>query len=847
MEVETKYIAPRSDAFVALMQAPELAGFHLEPLPPAHLRDVYLDTAAADLLRLGYAFRIREQDGDVVATIKSLGGADGALHRRLELEAALGGPLEDGRLPHVPDGPLREALDGLVGDAPLRELTRLRQYRTPRVAFDGARLVGVLSLDVVAHEAPSGLHVSNEVEVELADSGREEDLFRLDPVLRARGLEPAPRSKFERALLRLNRDPDAPLLLLPDERAALDRYAEDGTPLLRRRARVVLLAAQGLRSATIANKVGLSATRVRHWVEAFRGGRMGIFEGGPDRDSTLLDRRPALGYRVSELVTGGAPLPPLFRSEHFLSDGLVLGDDPRPEARPAAPRIAEALPEAVVPPEAWAGGDGEHEVPALTREESLEVERVPAEPPAFASSGDGASTPPPQPDLAAEAPARGDAAPVYEAPEAVSETVTARPDDPPEEAVAAGAPPPRAPSVPEDVASLDELLDLFEGAPVATPHLDPDVEPVGMSLVEEAVPVVLAPGFADAPREAEGDGHRAAGFEQAGRSATPAARTPSRPVLHADEPVLDAAVRVLAHARDYLVGATARLAAERDAAAVRRVLVAAHRVRIALELFDAYLPPRSARRLHRGLRPVARALDALGDLDLVRAHVAAARDDASAEARAAFGPVLDALDAEREVALTGVAAHLGGAAHVQWLDRYERLLARLRAQAEAGLGDDYREAPDDYLDEAPERPARDRLRHMLGSALWDRYEALRAYDAVARAGDEAAEELLYPLGVACAALQYVLGLASGCADDTVKPASRALADVERHLIVLHHARRAERALGPLAYTPPVLSLRRRLRALADAARAEVPSRWATVAGEPFREALARVVVAIGAE
>src|SRR5690606_41506722 len=118
-------------------------------------------------------------------------------------------------------------------------------------------------------------------------------------------------------------------------------------------------------------------------------------------------------------------------------------------------------------------------------------------------------------------------------------------------------------------------------------------------------------------------------------------------------------------------------------------------------------------------------------------------------------------------------SHLGGAAHVPWLDRCERLLARPRAQAEAGLGDDSREAPDDYLDEAPERPARHRLRHMLGPALWDRYEALRAYDAVARAGDESADELLYPLGVASAARQYVLGLAPGCPSDTLQPAPRA--------------------------------------------------------------------------
>src|SRR5690606_13348048 len=199
---------------------------------------------------------------------------------------------------------------------------------------------------------------------------------------------------------------------------------------------------------------------------------------------------------------------------------------------------------------------------------------------------------------------------------------------------------------------------------------------------------------------------------------------------------------------------------------------------------------------------LARALDDLGDLDLVRAHVAAARDDAARDDAAgengnAYAPALSTLDAQREGMLAAVIERLRGPVHAQWLTRYRRLLDHLRRQIDAGLlvGDDYRGAPDDYLGETPERPTRDRLRHMLGSALWDRYEALRAYDAVARSGDAEAEDLLYPLGVACAALQYVLGLATGCAGDAVRPASRTLAGVERHLVVRHHARRAAGALA----------------------------------------------------
>jgi hypothetical protein len=160
------------------------------------------------------------------------------------------------------------------------------------------------------------------------------------------------------------------------------------------------------------------------------------------------------------------------------------------------------------------------------------------------------------------------------------------------------------------------------------------------------------------------------------------------------------------------------------------------------------------------------------------------------------------------------------------------------------VGDHAPEPPDDYLDEEPERPQRACLRHMLGSAVWDRYEALRAYDPVARGGED--ERLLYPLGVACAALQYVVGLAAGCAGEGVKGVAAVLSALESHLVVLHHARGAALALEPFAGVPPVAALRDRLRALADEAQADVPAHWEALAGEPFRQALARVVAAIGA-
>jgi CHAD domain-containing protein len=308
--------------------------------------------------------------------------------------------------------------------------------------------------------------------------------------------------------------------------------------------------------------------------------------------------------------------------------------------------------------------------------------------------------------------------------------------------------------------------------------------------------------------------------------------------------VLSAAEKVLGYQSVQLATATRRLFEERDAASVRRLLIAAHRIRIALELFADYLPPRAAKRLHRGLRGTARALDALGDLDLIRAHVADARAAAEPDEQAAFDAVLEDLDVRRASALNALEARLQADAHGQWLRRFGRLLSLLREQIDAGLsaGDNVRALPDDYVSEESDRPQRTQLQHMLGSCLWSRYEALQAYDDAVAAG---ANSALYPLGVACSALQFALGLAAGCCGEDVRRATRPLGQVESHLVLLHHARVAAEALSSHTAAAPVAALAERLHALADEAQAEVPAEWARVREEDFRQVLGRLVASIG--
>lgn len=324
MEVETKYIAPTPSVFVKLAEATTLAGLHLEPMRTLNVRDVYFDTPTNTLTRAGYVLRLRLQNGATLATIKSLEESDGAVHRREETEIVL---VDGVSIENLPEGDFRSFLESLAPIEDLRSVLELHQQRTPLGAYDGGRLVGVLSLDRVSSVSSEGVDPSLEVEFELSEEGREDDLYRVDPVLRAAGLVPEPRSKFERGVLAAQQETVASLRVLAHEFRQLETYRDRGTPLHRRRARVVLLSADGLKPTTVANKVGLSPGRVEHWVEQFMHRRMDIFADTLEMRSLSLSTS-SHPFRVSELVSDIADLPQLFPAAPQKSDSQSVEFDP---------------------------------------------------------------------------------------------------------------------------------------------------------------------------------------------------------------------------------------------------------------------------------------------------------------------------------------------------------------------------------------------------------------------------------------------------------------------------------------------------------------------------------------
>jgi inorganic triphosphatase YgiF len=201
LEVEAKFSVPDEETFQRLLEADTLGSFRVGSRSVAHLRDRYLDTADRALAASGYACRIRQQNGDTLATLKGRGGVSGAIHRRAEYEVALPGSVPP---QEWPPSRVRDLTLTLCADQPLVRIFDVEQIRHISPLYAGDRTVAQLNLDRVefgCQHSRSPRETTLELEVELQAGGGEADLETLVAELEETwGLVPEGRSKFERGL-----------------------------------------------------------------------------------------------------------------------------------------------------------------------------------------------------------------------------------------------------------------------------------------------------------------------------------------------------------------------------------------------------------------------------------------------------------------------------------------------------------------------------------------------------------------------------------------------------------------------------------------------------------------------
>ena len=836
----TTFVARRPGPFSALVQAPEIGGLRLEPLAPVRVHDRYYDTETGDLLRRGLSLRVREQGGVRTAGLRALGEPAGPLPDDLPLLGGVDGRT-DARL-DLPPGALDAAVRDAAGGDPLVPLLSLRQYRTPRVAYDGDARAGVLSFDVVVYEVPGSRVVSNEVEVRPGDG---DPLAALAPVFAERGLERTRHAKVERAVLRLTRTLSQPVLLLPDEVRALERAAASDDAQARRRAAVVLLDARGFRPDTIAAQTGMSMARVRHWRQRFREVRLGVLDVAPAAaPSRRTAPRPAAVRPSEPSVEGHAPLASRAAasgSAETPPESPGAGGDGHAAQETGPADMAELL-EMFSPAVPDTPHLGDFSLADLVEEE-LDDDGEPdddtaadPEPVRAAGARPGVSVDEPDHDEATdeEVPLRLNPYPVVLGPVAVPRAAPRPaeaaapfpPPNPPEwspvppvarlaSAVTRPTPAGRAPSPFAWARPADSPRDEGPPSPAAP---GPQSFSLGPLPETDSGPVDGHDPFAEVDlqtlrRDRAASRSRALDDVGGDGQPTPAPGDPAAPVPprpptpDGDAPLAEAARASLGASLAQFDAAAQAFSASRAPSDARRLLVAAHRLRVTVETFARALPVGAAARLVASLRPLAEDLDA--GLDYARAASLADRPDL---ARLAADSVSRA------------AARLGSGRHREWGDRTRRLLDHLGRQRGAGVGDFAEVAFDDFVGQPGDAPSPTRLRHVLASALWSRFEAVRAFED---ALDDPTPDLADHLAVALSALRLVVGVVEGAVGAPAADVTAALDAAEREV-----ARTRHRAVAAAIGAGPGADLSR------------VRDVWSEITGGPFRQRLAAVAATV---
>ena len=187
------------------------SGLVVTPESTVEITDTYYDTDDWRFYQAGYALRVRNTDGDVESTMKSLARAEGSLRKRREISE----PLKDDKSATLKKarGPVGERSRALLGERELRPLFRM-QTRRQRFALkspaDGDPedvRIGEISLDtskVASVETPTRL---KRIEVEVGKESPELHGF-VDEMQSALDLTPASISKYETGLYASGLNPD---------------------------------------------------------------------------------------------------------------------------------------------------------------------------------------------------------------------------------------------------------------------------------------------------------------------------------------------------------------------------------------------------------------------------------------------------------------------------------------------------------------------------------------------------------------------------------------------------------------------------------------------------------------
>jgi CHAD domain-containing protein len=273
MEIEAKFSLPNTHSLQRFQAATQIAGFPLGKVRKVEIQDTYMDTRERKILAEGFACRFRQEADGVRVTLKGIGGASGAIHKREETEIVIPG-LQMAE--ELPKGPLREQLLAMTGGDPLLPLFVLHQTRLIKTVRWQGQSIAELSLDEVHGIAGGREEAYYELEVELTSKGSEQQLIKIAGCLEEKyHLRPEPLSKFERTLALIDFRVEHKFLKA-DEYAILVQISQrqDWHSL---RSRALLELDRGQANEETGRRLERSTRTIRRWLADFRKLGSGIF------------------------------------------------------------------------------------------------------------------------------------------------------------------------------------------------------------------------------------------------------------------------------------------------------------------------------------------------------------------------------------------------------------------------------------------------------------------------------------------------------------------------------------------------------------------------------------------
>jgi CHAD domain-containing protein len=306
------------------------------------------------------------------------------------------------------------------------------------------------------------------------------------------------------------------------------------------------------------------------------------------------------------------------------------------------------------------------------------------------------------------------------------------------------------------------------------------------------------------------------------------------PLVSSFSPVADVSRRILRMNFQALLENERLVQIDKDPVeGVHQMRVATRRLRAVLQIVAGAAPGAQVRHFRKELQRVARALSGVRDCDVLMEQAEAYRaslDEPEEDTRAGMAPLIETLEHERTTARASMFEFLNG-------ERYANFKREFAA----------------FVTDSPRGwDTNVRLRDMLGSGIWQRYEALRArIDVLEAAGDAHSVDLeeLHQARILGKRLRYVLEVADDVLETkTVSKAVKPLKELQEHLGALQDmAVEADyvRGLDAEIAEWPVLagyvaSRETERTRLLD----EVPRYWKRMGNKTYRRALAELLISL---